>query len=224
MFGSGFDLIIFDCDGTLVDSEELNCRASVLLLEEFGVAYSVRDYIDRFAGLTFSASIRAVSAETGVEFPDDMRGRYVEKVGELQKEGMAAVMGAHDVVRQAAKTHTVCVASNGERANVINSIQVTGLDEFFPDEHIFTRIQVEHAKPAPDLFLFAAAQMGRAPDRTLVIEDSISGVQAGVAAGMHVLGFTGTAHDPEKAESDLRNAGAHAIIDDLIHTLERLKS
>ena len=87
---------------------------------------------------------------------------------------------------------------------------------------MFTKIQVKHPKPAPDLFLFAALQMGVSPERCVVIEDSVAGVRAGVAAGMTTFGFTGASHDAQKQEKILESAGAAAVFPRLIHIQERL--
>jgi beta-phosphoglucomutase-like phosphatase (HAD superfamily) len=95
------------------------------------------------------------------------------------------------------------------------------MTHFTPDT-VFTKIQVKNPKPAPDLFLYAAAQMGADPERCLVIEDSTTGVRAGVAAGMTTWGFTGSNHDPAKQAQNLQSAGAHAVFERLIHIQERL--
>jgi beta-phosphoglucomutase-like phosphatase (HAD superfamily) len=114
------------------------------------------------------------------------------------------------------------VASNGERSNVVESLNLTGLKKHFVDGHIFTKIQVKNPKPHPDLFLFAATQMGVAPENCVVIEDSAAGVRAGVAAGMMTFGFTGASHDPIKQAEILKSAGATAVYPRLIHIREHL--
>jgi beta-phosphoglucomutase-like phosphatase (HAD superfamily) len=116
------------------------------------------------------------------------------------------------------------VASNGERGNVIKSLEVTGLLHHFDEDRVFTKIQVERPKPAPDLFLFACEKMQVAPANALAIEDSVAGVAAARAADIHVLGFTGTAHNKENHAKMLKNAGADAIIDTLIHIEAHLRT
>ncbi len=214
-----FDLIIFDCDGTLVDSEYLNCKAVVMILEEAGITgYSIERYMKEFTGMTLTNSLLKVQMETGFDIPQDIVPRYIQKVSELQKTELRAVRGALDIVKKSHDRFKICVGSNGERSNVMSSLSLSGFDPYFSDQNIFTRIQVPNGKPAPDLFSYAAEQMGGVdPSHCLVIEDSESGIAAGVAAGMNVWGFTGTAHDPDHAPARLKNAGAGEIFDDLIH-------
>jgi beta-phosphoglucomutase-like phosphatase (HAD superfamily) len=105
----------------------------------------------------------------------------------------------------------ICVASNGERVNVLRQVEAGGFGEFFSEAHIFTKNMVKRAKPAPDLFLLAAQKMGAGPSRTLVIEDSITGATAGVAAGMTVVGFTGSVHNRAVHGKALRGVGVHHV-------------
>jgi len=218
-----FDLIIFDCDGTLVDSEELNCEASVLVLEDLGIFdYSVQTYLDRFTGLTLSASIEIIEKETGKTIPEDIRNKYVSKVAELQKTELKPDPETIGVLEKLKDKLKMCVGSNGERSNVMSSLHLSGFDPFFNEDNIFTKIQVERPKPYPDLFLFAAVRMGVSPEKTLVLEDSEAGVQAGKAAGMRVWGYTGTSHDPESASESLKKAGAEKVINRFIHIPELL--
>jgi beta-phosphoglucomutase-like phosphatase (HAD superfamily) len=141
---------------------------------------------------------------------------------ELQKTNLKAVEGAPELVSAVAGRYKSCVASNGERSSVLSSLTITGLIEHFKDASIFTKNQVQNPKPYPDLFLFAASQMGEPAERCLVIEDSVTGVRAGVAAGMTVWGFTGTHHAPEKHAETLKEAGANAVFESLIHMRARL--
>lgn len=214
-----FDLIIFDCDGTLVDSESLNNQATIDILEECGVqGYSLDHALNHWAGTTYSSIRLVVQMETGKMLPDDFTMRCVYRVAELQEQELKSVAGAMETVKALEdKGIKTCVASNGERTNVLNSIRLTGLQPFFPEARVFTKIQVERPKPAPDLFLFAADKMGADPKACIVIEDSEAGVTAGVAAGMKVVGFTGTSHDKTRQAGRLTGAGAWAVIDDFIH-------
>lgn len=133
-------------------------------------------------------------------------------------------MNADQLVARSKTLGKICVASNGERSSVIKSLKMTGLYEAFDggEDHIFTKIQVENAKPAPDLFLFAAEKMDVLPKDCAVIEDSVAGVRAGIAAGMYVLGFTGSHHNPAMHANALKEAGAHRIFSDLIHIADYL--
>ncbi len=214
-----YDLVIFDCDGTLVDSETLNNQATLDVLSACGIdGYTLDHAFHHWMGTTYSSIALRVQMETGKILPDNFVQRCIARVAELQDQELRAVKGATDLVETLkAKNVPSCVASNGERTNVINSIRLTGLSKFYDEERIFTKIQVERPKPAPDIFLFAAEKMGTEPGRCVVIEDSEAGVTGGVAAGMTVIGFTGTSHDKTMQEARLKKAGASAVIDDFIH-------
>jgi len=219
------NLIIFDCDGTLVDSETLNNQATLDVLASLGVeGYTLEHAFNEWMGTTYTSIGLRVQMERNVELPKDFTMRCVARVAELQETQLRPVVGAADYVGAVQRSGIAsCVASNGERTNVINSIRLSGLDVYFPEEKIFTKIQVERPKPAPDLFLFAASNMNVDPAVTTVIEDSEAGVSAGVAAGMNVIGFIGTAHDRVKQAERLKNAGASRIIEDFIHIHDLLE-
>ena len=127
------------------------------------------------------------------------------------------IEGALECVQKCAKQTKVAVGSNGQRRNVIQSLEMLGFLDIFTEETIFTRIQVQNPKPHPELFFLAAKEMDTEPAKCLVIEDSPTGVLAGVAAGMEVWGFIGTAYDPKSQEKELINAGVTRIFDDFIH-------
>ncbi len=218
-----FDLIIFDCDGTLTDSEGVNNAAFMQILQEDGFPAYDQEHVEKhWTGKTASNILLMLQMETGIAPSDDFVPRYIKRVSELQMTDLRPVKGASGLVAAAKTKFKICVASNGERSNVLRSLELTGLMGNFTDSTVFTKIQVKKAKPYPDLFLFAASQMGVEPERCLVIEDSSSGVQAGVAAGMTTWGFTGSSHDPARAQETLKSAGANAIFTRLIHIQERL--
>lgn len=220
------ELIIFDCDGTLVDSELLYNTVIADLLSEAGLPeYTPQVCLGLFTGLTFSNIRSLVEKKHGLDLSESMSSeRYIARSHARMDEGLNAIEGANAVLQSVSQTHKICIGSNGERASVIKSLQNTGLYDFFGgnDEHIFTKIQVKNAKPAPDLFLFAAREMGFNPGQCWVIEDSVAGVTAGVAAGMNVIGFTGSSHNPSEQEKKLREAGANYCAAQLIHILDLL--
>ncbi len=218
-----FDLIIFDCDGTLTDSEYVNNQAFIDVLNESGFSgYTLEHAYANWVGTTVSSICLAIQMETGRVLPSDIVLRYIARVTELQTTSLKALDGALDLVMSASKKLKICVASNGERSNVLNSLVLTGLMPHFTEETVFTKVQVKNAKPAPDLFLFAAAKMGVEPSRCLVIEDSAAGVTAGVAAGMTTFGITAAAHEPQKQAQTLKAAGAQEVFPALIHIREQL--
>lgn len=218
-----FDLIIFDCDGTLVDSEYLNNLATIQILHEQGLTgYDMAYAFAHFVGMRTSTIFQQIEAETGHVFPADINLQLVARGEELSPQYLKDIPGAAELVREAALHGKICVASNGYRETVISSLVRTGLKPFFPDEHIFTAVQVARGKPAPDLFLYAAAQMNVVPSRCVVIEDSIPGVTGAVAAGMRVIGYSNDHHHGDGYAARLRAAGAADVMSSLIHIKNHL--
>lgn len=219
------DLIIFDCDGTLVDSEHLYNSITSELLNEIGYdEYTPALCMELFTGQSWSTIRTTLEARHGQKMPDDIIERYIRIANTKMDHDFEATPYADDVLKTLSVGRKICVASNGERGNVIKSLKITGLFHHFGEKHIFSKIQVARPKPAPDLFLFACEQMGIAPDKTLIVEDSVAGVEAACAAGIAVLGFTGAAHVPEKQALALKNAGASVIIESLIHIRDHIIS
>lgn len=211
----GKSLIIFDCDGTLVDSETLYNSITSELLTEMGLPeYTTERCIELFAGQSWRTIKDMLEDTHRIEIPESMVDQFVEK-SYAGMDSLNTSEDAHDVVGALHQSHKICVASNGERGGVLKSLAVTGLDQYFPEHHIFTKIQVERPKPAPDLFLFTAEQMGFEPPQCLVIEDSPTGVIAAVAAGIHVIGYTGCSHDTARQADMLHDAGADIVTDNL---------
>jgi HAD superfamily hydrolase (TIGR01509 family) len=184
------DLIIFDCDGVLVDSELLSCRCLSDELSEFGISLTLAQALELFLGRSTSAitqHYRGLGQAVPVDFPVRLKSRVLTAFG-TSLDPIPDV----DTVLSGLRV-PYCVASSSDLDRVALSLKVTGLAPPFGDR-IYTAQMVKHGKPAPDLFLYAADKMGAQPARTLVIEDSESGVQAGKAAGMTVWGFVGGSH------------------------------
>ncbi|MCG2625810.1 HAD family hydrolase [Bradyrhizobium sp. WYCCWR 13023] len=184
------DLIIFDCDGVLVDSELLSCRCLSEVLAEFGLQLSVEQALQLFLGRSTRA-IEQHYRDLGQVLPSEFLLRLKARVLETFAEALQPIPGVGTVLSEL-KTPS-CVASSSDLDRVSLSLDVTGLAPHFSDR-LYTAQMVRHGKPAPDLFLHAAGKMQASPSRTLVIEDSVSGVQAAKAAGMMVWGFVGGAH------------------------------
>lgn len=208
MDARGPDLIIFDCDGVLVDSELLSCRCLSEVLAEFGIAISIEQALELFLGRSTKA-IEQHYRDLGQMVPESFLPRLKSQVlktfaGSLQPiPGIAAVTSELRV--------PFCLASSSDIDRVSLSLEVTGLASHFGDR-LYTAQMVKHGKPAPDLFLYAAGKMGAQPARTLVIEDSVSGVQAAKAAGMTVWGFVGGSHYRERdGRAILTTAGADRV-------------
>lgn len=195
-------LVIFDCDGVLVDSEPISNRLFCDMLNEIGLPVTLDDMYEQFVGLSMPQCMQRVDEMLGRPAPPDFFVRLQQRTEALLKahvqpvEGVVAVLDGMRV--------PYCVASGGAHSKIRTSLGATGLLPRF-DGRIFSAQDVEHSKPAPDIFLHAAATLGHAPERCLVIEDTPTGVRAGVAAGMRVFGFC--AHT---AERRLVEAGAHA--------------
>ncbi len=218
-----FDLLIFDCDGTLVDSEYLNNLATVQVLAEEGLTqYDMKYAFEHFVGLRVKLILEDIEKQTGHVFPPDFAERYVKRVEELTDEHLKKMPGAEELVAKAAASKKICVASNGQRDNVLSSLEFTGLKQYFPDDHIFTAVQVKNGKPAPDLFLLAAATMGVDVGKCVVVEDSVAGVTGAVAAGIKTYGFVSSHQDPESYGERLLMAGATSVFTSLIHIRQAL--
>lgn len=183
---SHFDLVIFDCDGVLVDSERLAVAFESRKLTEIGWPMSEAEVIERFVGRS-SAYMKA-EIETVIGRPVDWWSEFGEPFRAILGHELTAVDGVIDAL-DSIETPT-CVASSSSRGSVAFKLELTGLLERF-EGRLFTSTDVEQAKPAPDVFLFAADQLGVAPERCAVIEDSVNGVLAGLAAGMKVFAFAG---------------------------------
>jgi HAD superfamily hydrolase (TIGR01509 family) len=199
----------------LVDSEIIAVEAETVLLAEHGLTYETDEFLARFMGMSDNAFYAALAedshARLGHGLPDDFRARVDARKHALNEEKLAAVAGIHDAV--AALTLPKAVASSSTDERLSYKLRKTGLWDFFAP-HIYSANHVEHAKPAPDLFLYAASALDIAPERCLVIEDSVNGVLAARAAGMRVWGFAGGGHMDEAASARLVAAGAECVIAD----------
>lgn len=194
------DLVIFDCDGVLVDSEPIANRVLSQMLNEIDVPISVKESARRFIGRSLASCIETIEREFKVKITDE----WVTELHRREFEAYEAALQPmpHISIALAQIPTAKCVASSGVHERVMRSLEITGLSPHF-GESVFTAAQVERGKPAPDLFLLAAKAMGVSPKRCTVIEDSLPGIAAGRAAGMTVFGYVGT----ERA-SVLCNAGA----------------
>jgi HAD superfamily hydrolase (TIGR01509 family) len=208
------DLVIFDCDGVLVDSEVISCHAHAETLSRHGYPITPDEVLRRFLGVSDLEARLIVEAELGRSLPDDLEAQM--KQAALDRYALELGAIAHVGEAIAAITLAKCVASSGTPEKIHHGLTCAGLfDSFAP--HIFSATQVQRGKPAPDLFLFAAEQMRIAPSRCLVIEDSVPGVTGGRAADMTVLGFHGGSHCSAGHAELLRAAGAAMTFDDMRH-------
>lgn len=196
------DLIIFDCDGVLVDSELLSCQCLSDELSVSGISLTLAQALELFLGRSTSA-VTQHYRDLGQVVPVDFPLRLKSRVLTVFEQALRPVHDVDAVLSGLRVPH--CVASSSDLDRVALSLKVTGLAPHFGDR-LYTAQMVRHGKPAPDLFLHAAETMGAAPARTLVIEDSVSGVQAGKAAGMTVWGFVGGSHYRGRDGRDMLSA------------------
>jgi HAD superfamily hydrolase (TIGR01509 family) len=206
------DLIIFDCDGVLVDSEVISCRAHAETLTRHGYPITAEQVLQRFLGVSDREARLAIETEMGRALPDDFEIQMKQTALRLYADHLHLIPHVAETV--AAIALPKCVASSGTPEKIRHGLTCAGLyDQLAP--HIFSAVQVKRGKPAPDLFLFAAEQMDAAPERCIVVEDSAPGVTGARAAGMTVLGFHGGSHCTPAHAAMLRKAGAGATFDDM---------
>ena len=204
------ELLIFDCDGVLIDSEVIACRADAACLAEIGVALSAEEIMQRYLGISASAMCADIEQRLGRSLPTDFAETLRLRVAVAFEAELRPIPGIEAAL--AALPQRRCVASGSAQERVRHSLSLTGLLRFF-EPYLFSAAQVARGKPAPDLFLFAAASMHAASGACAVIEDSPVGVRAAVTAGMRAIGFTGGSHCLAGHAESLRAAGAETVID-----------
>ena len=205
-------LVIFDCDGVLVDSEPLSLACLTAGLNRIGVATDVETVRARFAGTSMTSIMGHVERDYGVTAPEGFVAAVKAETLAIFDAELQAMAGIADAV--AALSLPTCVASSSDPVRLRHSLGLTGLLPLF-EGRIYSAVEVARGKPFPDLFLHAAARMGFSPDACLVIEDSVPGVTAARAAGMRVLGFTGGGHwGHDRDGADLLAAGAARVYRD----------
>jgi HAD superfamily hydrolase (TIGR01509 family) len=183
-----FDLVIFDCDGVVVDSERVVHAVFGEFVRSYGVSLTEEEMHERFLGRRLAECAAVVEELTGRAVPPGELERYCAERDRVLLEQVKPIEGIREVLEQL--TIPYCIASSGDHAKMRITLGATKLMPFF-EGRLFSATEVPNGKPAPDVFLYAAARMGAQPRRTAVVEDSVNGVLAGCAAGMTVLGFAG---------------------------------
>lgn len=193
-----YDLVIFDNDGVLVDSESISNRILAAYLTELGHPTTYEDSIRDYMGSAMHRIHELILERSGLRLPDDFDDVFHRRVFDAFRVGLLPVPGVDGVLaRLVAEGTPYCVASSGSHERIRVALRTTGLYERFDEKRIFSSQDVGRGKPAPDLFLHAAEVMGVPAGRCAVVEDSPLGVRAAVAAGMDVYGFTAMT-PPEK--------------------------
>ena len=207
--------VIFDCDGVLVDSEVIAVEVETTLLAAHGLHYEISEFVARFMGMSDKAFYAALSADSlsrlGRALPEDFKARVDVGKRLLNEQKLAAIAGIESAVARLSLPKAV--ASSSETHHLEYKLRKTGLWDLFAP-HIYSADHVTHAKPAPDLFLHAANALGVDPSDCLVIEDSVNGVKAALAANMRVWGFAGGGHMDDGGCARVTAAGAERIVDD----------
>jgi HAD superfamily hydrolase (TIGR01509 family) len=200
-----FALVIFDCDGVLVDSEPITNRIFTGMLNELGIPVTLEEVFEKFVGKSLAQCREMIASMLGREVPEDFVRQYHVRTAAALKSELKAVAGIEATLESIRMPY--CVASNGSHDKMQTTLGITGLLPKFQGK-LFSVSEVARGKPFPDVFLHAAAKSGVAPAVCAVIEDTPTGVAAGVAAGMTVYGYC--AHTPAQR---LIDAGAHYTFD-----------
>lgn len=186
-----FDLIIFDCDGVLIDSEIISAETLIVLVAEFGVVFDLSYVRRHFLGRSFPTVAETIRREFDVTLPVGFEAAYRSALLDKFRTGLRSTPGIESVLSTLSIPFCVATSSSPERACM--SLEVVDLAKYF-GENVFTASEVANGKPAPDLFLHAAGVFGADPARCLVVEDSLPGLEAACAAGMEVWHYVGGSH------------------------------
>lgn len=187
-----FDLVIFDCDGVLIDSEIISAQMLVTELDKLGVTIDLDYVATHFLGRSYPTVMNQIRKEFGLDLPAEFEDRYRERLMAAFETDLQIMPHVQDTLNNLALPYCIATSSSPRRAET--SLRLVGLSAL-TDQRLFTSTMVARGKPAPDLFLHAMAQMGfDNPARCLVIEDSLNGIRAARAAGMIVWRFTGGTH------------------------------
>jgi HAD superfamily hydrolase (TIGR01509 family) len=201
-------LVIFDCDGVLVDSEVISNGVLAQMLSAEGLPTTLSEARRDCQGLLLSEVLSNAEAKLGRSLPAGWLADYERERAEVFRRELEPVPGAAEAVqRVSAAGISICVASQGKLEKTRLSLGLTGLIDLFPHGALFSAYSVARGKPYPDLFLHAAGVMGAEPSRCVVVEDTPIGVTAAASAGMRVLGYAADAD-----ETELREAGAEALL------------
>ena len=205
------DLVIFDCDGVLVDSEIIAARVEAELLTSAGFEISAEELAETYAGLTFKDIMLRVEEKSQIPFQASLIDRAEELVDRKLRADVRIIDGAREAVAAVTAPRAVC--SNSRTARVEFMLEKVRLLPFFAGR-IFSGLDIpsKKTKPAPDVFLYAAEKLGANPKNTFVIEDSVHGIAGARAAGMRVIGFTGAGHSYPGHADALTEAGAETVI------------
>ena len=204
------DLVIFDCDGVLIDSEIISARMLIDELAGLGVQIDLAYVARHFLGRSYPTVMATIRQEFGLDLPPGFEDQYRSRLMAAFAAGLTIMPHVRDVLDSLTLPHCVATSSSPMRAQ--RSLEMVGLAHLTGDK-LFTATMVDHGKPAPDLFLLCAARHGAEPARCLVIEDSLHGVRAALAAGMPVWRFIGGSHLKGRSLDEPEGARPHGHFD-----------
>jgi HAD superfamily hydrolase (TIGR01509 family) len=208
---SSFDLIIFDCDGVLVDSEIIAAKVESKLLNEAGYEIAPEEMMERFAGMSWKNILMAIEEEANIPFSASLLDKSEKLLDARLAREVKMIEGVKAALARLHQPRCICSNSSPKRLDLM--LNRVGLKPYF-DPHIFSAkaLGTDNDKPKPDVFLHGAEKMNVRTDNAIVIEDSVHGVQAARSAGMRVIGFTGASHTYAGHADRLTDAGAETVI------------
>lgn len=223
---TGLDLIIFDCDGVLVDSEIIAAEVESKLLTEAGYPIQAGDLAERFAGLTWRNILLQIEREADIPLQASLLDRSEKLLDERLARSVKGIAGVQAALSGLALPRAI--ASNSSEKRLSLMLRRVGLwDSFAPNVFSAKALGEGRSKPKPDVFLHAAVAMKADPSKTIVVEDSVHGIHGAKAAGMRVIGFTGASHSYPAHAGKLMDAGAETVVSrmaDLPETVRALAS
>lgn len=208
---SGFDLIIFDCDGVLVDSEIIAAQVESRLLTEAGYPISVEEMGERFAGMTWKNILLTIEKEVDIPLSASLLDKSEKLLDQRLERDVKVIEGVKLALSRISTQACICSNSSSHRLDMM--LTKVGLKPYFAP-HIFSAKDLgpDKVKPRPDIFLHALETFKVSPSRAVVVEDSVHGIHGAVAAGCRVIGFTGASHTYPSHADRLTDAGAETVI------------
>ncbi|RIY03805.1 HAD family hydrolase [Aureimonas flava] len=206
-------LVLFDCDGVLVDSEIISAKVDSTMLKEVGYDISPTEIAERFAGLTQDRIAELLQEEAGIRLPEDYNARQRVALDQRLAAELEPIAGVHEMLDRIDLPRAICSNSSTDRLKLMLTLERVKLwDRFRP--YVFSAREVGsgRTKPAPDVYLHGCRELDAAPGETVVLEDSVHGVAAAVAAGCRVVGFVGGGHTYPGHANSLTEAGAETVI------------
>lgn len=213
-------LIIFDCDGVLVDSEKLSQEVWINSLKNYGVELNQREFQRQYIGLDGVRVKVSLESEFNISLPVNFLDEIVKKKKEIYKKRLNSIKGVSECL-QLLRNYKLCVASANSLDTIKNVLTLVKLEHFFGD-NLFSAKMVKKGKPAPDLFIYASDKLAIRPSNCIVIEDTVNGINAGKSAGMNVLGFIGGSHCDADYIAELQTIATTKLFFEMIELPDKI--